>query len=222
MSTEAKLVGELRHKSGTAVCRRMRQQGLVPGIVYGHKDAPAMVTFSAEVLVPLVKSGVKVFDLEVAGRTDKALLRDLQFDAFGDVLNHVDLMRVDPNERVTLHVPLVLKGTAPGVLGGGMLEQPLHSLTIDCLTYQIPDNVPVRIASLEIGQSILVKDLEIPDTIHVQNPPDAVVVHCVQVSTKEVLPADATGAAEPEVVGKKPADAAAADDKAPAGGGKKK
>lgn len=218
MSKEFKLVAEPRTVRGTAACRRLRQQGYVPGNVYGHKTEPAAVMVKAEVLKPLIQGGVHVLDLELAGRQDKALLREVKWDTFGEHVEHFDLLRVDPNERVTLHVPLVLKGTAPGVLGGGVLEQPLHTLTIDCLAYQIPDAIPVKIGTLEVGQAIHVRELELPETVHCQNPPDAIVVHVVQVQTKELAPLEGAGAAEPEVIGKKPAEAAAgADEKKDAG-----
>lgn len=216
MSKEAKLVAEPRTQRGTAACNRLRAQGLIPGNVYGHRPESAMITVSSDVFTPIVKSGVKVVDLEVAGQHDKALIRELHWDAFGEEITHFDLMRVDPTERVTIHVPIVLKGIAPGALSGnGILDQPLHELTIDCLAYLIPESIPVKIGTLEIGQAIHVRDIEFPESVHCQNPPEAIIVHVVQVNTKEPLPGE-PGAVEPEVIGKKPTEAAA-DDKKEAG-----
>lgn len=212
MSKEVKLVAEPRTEQGSAACRRLRWEGLVPGNVYGHAAETTSVKVARDVITAIVKGGSKVVDLEVSGKQDKALIREVQWDAFGEHITHFDLMRVDPNERVTLHVPIVLKGTAPGALSGGVLEQPLHSVTLDCLAYLIPDTITVRIGSLGMGQAIHVKDLEMPESAHCQTPADAIVVHVVEVKTKEILPTEA-GGAEPEVIGKKPADAAAADDK---------
>lgn len=213
MSKEVKLVAEPRTEHGSAACRRLRWDGLVPGNVYGHAAETTSVKVARDIFTAIVKSGSKVVDLDVAGKLDKALIREVQWDAFGEHITHFDLMRVDPTERVTLHVPLVLKGTAPGALSGGVLEQPLHSITLDCLAYLIPDSIVVKIGSLNVGQAIHVKDLELPESAHCQTPGDAIVVHVVQVQTKEALPTDGA-AAEPEVIGKKPAaDAAAGDDK---------
>lgn len=212
MSKEVKLVAEPRTEHGSAACRRLRWDGLVPGNVYGHASETTSVKVARDVFTAIVKSGSKVVDLVVEGKQDKALIRELQWDAFGEHITHFDLMRVDPTERVTLHVPLVLKGTAPGALSGGVLEQPLHSVTLDCLAYLIPDSIIVKIGSLNVGQAIHVKDLELPESAHCQTPGDAIVVHVVQVQTKELLPAESAGA-EPELIGKKPADAAAGDDK---------
>jgi large subunit ribosomal protein L25 len=215
MSKEARLVAEPRSERGSRACRRLRLRGYIPGNVYGHRPETTPIVVKSEALTPLVKAGVRVVDLEVEGQHDKALVREVQWDTFGQEIEHFDLMRVDATERVTIHVPLVLKGTAPGSMGGGILEQPLHSLTVDCLAIQIPDAIIVKIGSLEIGQSIHVRDLELPENVNCHNQPDAIVVHCVQVQVKDVLPADAAAASatEPEVIGKKPADAAAAAEK---------
>lgn len=210
MSTEVKLLAELRTERGSRACNRLRQSGLIPGNVYGHTDEPQTIVVKADAFAPHVKAGVKVFDVELNGKVDKTLLRELQFDPFGIDVTHFDLLRVDPTERVTLTVPVVIKGIAPGSVGsGGVLEQPLHALTIDCLAYQIPDSIPVRVNNLEIGGAIHVRDVELPPDVHVQNPPDAIVVHVVAVRAQSLVAADAAGA-QPELVGKKSADDAAA------------
>jgi large subunit ribosomal protein L25 len=212
MSKEAKLVVEPRTEMGSAACRRLRERGLVPGNVYGHDAAPVAVVMSSDVLRPILKSGVHVVDLEVSGKNDKAVIREVQWDIFGKEIRHIDLLRVDPNERVNITVPIELKGTAPGVMAGGILEQPLHQLTIDCLAYQIPDSIQLRITALQLGQSIYVRDLELPPGSHAHAQPDAIVVHVVKVQERDIVAAEA-GPAEPEVIGKKPDAEAAADDK---------
>lgn len=212
MSKEAKLVVEPRTEMGSAACRRLRERGYVPGNVYGHNAPPISVVMLSDVLRPILKSGVHVVDLEVSGKQDKAVIREVQWDIFGKEIRHIDLLRVDPNERVNITVPIELKGTAPGVMAGGILEQPLHQLTIDCLAYQIPDSLQLRITALQLGQSIYVRDLELPPGSHAHAQPDAIVVHVVKVQERDIAAAEA-GPAEPEVIGKKPDADAAADDK---------
>jgi len=213
MSKEAKLVVEPRAELGSAACRRLRKRGLVPGNVYGHDADALAVVVSSEVLTSVIKSGSRVVDLEVSGKHNKAVIRDVQWDVFGRFIEHFDLLRVDPNERVNISVPIELKGTAPGSLAGGILEQPMHALLIDCLAYQIPDVIQVRVGALNIGQMIHVRDLELPEGCHPHAQPDAIVVHVVRVREDEAK--DNAGSAEPEVVGKKvaDADASAKDDK---------
>jgi large subunit ribosomal protein L25 len=206
MAREATLVVQKRSQLGSAACRRLRSQGLVPGNVYGHDAAPEPISVENRVLRPLIFDGMKVVDVELDGRHDKAIVREIQWDAFGIDITHIDLFRVDPNERVQIEVPIELKGTAPGVLSGGMLEQPLHKLSIDCLAYLIPDSILVKIGNLQLGQTVHVSDLEIPEGIHVRVPADTVVVHVIQVQVKEEAGGE-MGIAEPEVVGKKAGDA---------------
>lgn len=213
MSKEAKLVVKKRAETGSAACRRLRWSGQVPGSIYGHNAPPTSVVISAEALMPVLQSGAKVVDVDVDGQLDKAVVREIQWDTFGKTIQHFDLLRVDPNERVNIVVPLELKGTAPGVMSGGVLEQTMHSITIDCLAYQIPDTIQVRIGNLELGKAIHVSDLVLPEGSHAHAAQDAIVVHVVQAKVQEEVVAAAP--VEPEMVGKKPAAEAteAKDDK---------
>ena len=213
MSKEAKLVVKLRTENGSAACRRLRWEGQVPGNIYGHNAPPTSVVIGADLLTPVLQSGAKVVDVELDGKVDKAVVREIQWDTFGRNIQHFDLLRVDPNERVNIVVPLELKGTAPGVLMGGVLEQPMHSITIDCLAYQIPDTIQVRIASLELGKAIHVSDLILPEGSHAHAAGDAIVVHVVHAKMQEEVAS--ISPVEPEMIGKKPAadGADAKDDK---------
>ncbi|QDV31454.1 50S ribosomal protein L25 [Planctopirus ephydatiae] len=213
MSADSKVSVKKRQKLGTAETRRLRLSGLVPGIVYGHKQEPQPVVVDETLIHPIVVSGHKVVDLDVEGVLEKAIIRDVQVDPFTRLIQHIDFMRVDPNERVTVDVAIELKGTAPGILSGGMLEHQLHSIKVDCLAYQIPDSIVVKVSDLQLGGVIHVNELEIPPGVHVQTQGELIVVHVVKVSTRE-LDLAAPGAAEPEVIGKKAGEAEA--DAAPA------
>ncbi|HVJ84800.1 MAG TPA: 50S ribosomal protein L25 [Caulifigura sp.] len=209
MSTATKLAAQKREKSGSAHCNRLRLQGIVPANVYGHGQDPVKISVPAETARPLVMSGHKVVDLEIDGTTEKALLRDVQWDTFSKHLIHMDFLRIDATQRILVDVPIHLKGTAAGLQAGGILEQPLHSLHVDCLAIEVPDEIAVRIATLEVGQSIHVRDLtDLPPSLKIKNAADSVIVHCVMPKAEEAAPAAA--AIEPEVVGKKKEDEAAA------------
>jgi large subunit ribosomal protein L25 len=196
-----------REKLGTAENRRLRQRGVIPGIVYGHKQAPVPVAVSAHAFRHVVALGTHVVDIELGGAVEKAVIREVQWDTFGGEVQHVDFVRVDPNERVSLDLAVELRGTAPGTLAGGILEQPLHSLHVDCPVVSIPKSILVRINHLNVGGVVHVRDLELPPGVHVQNPPDAIVVHVVaaRAEVEELVPAEA-GPTEPEVIGRKPAE----------------
>lgn len=200
MATEAKLVATKRTKLGTAESRRLRRSGRIPGNIYGHEQEPVAFAVAADDLTPIIHSGAHVVDLEMDGQVEKAIVREVQWDTFSTRIQHVDLLRVDPNERVSVDVAIVLRGTAPGAVAGGILDHALHALTIDCPAIQIPDRITVRINALEIGDAIHVSDLEIPPGTNVDVPGDTLVVR-VLAPIEEVAPEEAeAGVAEPELV----------------------
>ncbi len=204
MSRITNLKAEKRTGRGSINNRRLRNNGLVPGNIYGHKQNPEAIQATADDVHAAVMSGHRVVDVTVDGHTEKTLLREVQWDTFGISIQHFDLMRIDPDERVTVEVPLELKGIAPGILAGGVLDQHLRSLTLECLAIDIPDSIPVRISELEIGQAIHVSEVQIPPNSTVDNAPDTVVVQVVLPRIEEpVAAAEVPGPAEPELIGKK-------------------
>jgi large subunit ribosomal protein L25 len=205
MTIENKLSVVKRKDLGSTACRRMRREGRIPGVVYGHQVDPVAVEVTREALAPLIKAGTRVVDLDIEGTTETVMFRDVQWDVFGSTVNHVDLLRIDRNERVEVEVPVVLKGTAAGVLAGGVLDHHLHSVTLECLAVQIPDGIPVKVADLKIGDVIHVSDLELPPNTKVMNEPETVVVQVKEVVVSEEAAAEGAepGPTEPEVVGRK-------------------
>jgi large subunit ribosomal protein L25 len=205
MAVEMKLAVAKRTQSGSTACRRMRREGRIPGVVYGHQQDPISFEVTWETLAPVLKAGTRVVDLDVDGHVEKAMFRDIQWDTFGVAVKHIDLLRIDPNERVEVQVPVVLKGIAAGVLAGGILDHHLHNVTLECLAIQIPDGIPVKIAELQIGQAIHVSELELPPNTVVKNEPETVVVQVKQAIVTEEPTAEAVeaGPAEPEIVGRK-------------------
>lgn len=202
MATIQKLAAARRTEIGTTACQRLRRTGQVPGNVYGHGQDPLPISVSSEIVRPILNSGAHVINLELDGEVQTALIREVQWDTFSTMVRHIDLVRVDANERVRLSVPVHLKGTAAGALTGGIVEQPLHALHIECSAIQVPDFITVRISHLEIGQAIHVKELtDIPEGVKVLDPADAVIVHVVKPGVEEAPAADAVpGPAEPELI----------------------
>src|SRR5580698_125185 len=185
MAVEMKLSVAKRTQLGSTACRRMRREGRIPGVVYGHQQDPISFVVEWEALAPVLKAGTRVVDLDVEGHVEKAMFRDIQWDTFGSEVNHVDFLRIDPNDRVEVEVPIVLKGAAPGTLAGGVLDFHLHSVTIECLAIAIPDNISVKIGDLQIEQAIHVRELELPANSVVKNDPETVVVqvkHIIEVA----------------------------------------
>jgi large subunit ribosomal protein L25 len=196
-----------RDGRGTRAARRLRKQGLVPAVVYGHKEATLSVALATDVLYKVIRHGVRVVDLKAGGKVEKALIRDVQWDHLGKELLHVDFARVAADERIVLTVPVEIRGTAPGVTAGGLLDQPLHSLSIECLAVSVPETIRVNISELQIGGVLHVSDLVLPPGVKAMAEPDAVVVQVkAPVVEAEAAPAaPAAEGAEPEVIGRQKA-----------------
>jgi large subunit ribosomal protein L25 len=210
MTESQELETQPRTTQGSRAARKLRKQGRIPAVIYGHKEATVAVTLSGEDLEKAIRQGVRVVDLKTGAKLEKALIREVQWDHLGKDVLHVDFTRVSADERIRVNVPVELRGIAPGVTGGtGVLDQPLHSLTIECLAISIPESIRVAVNELQLGMAIHVRDLVLPPGVTAMNDPDAIVVH---VTAKLVEPeptaaaAPVEGAAEPEIIGRKVAE----------------
>jgi large subunit ribosomal protein L25 len=217
MAESVELMANPRATHGTQHARRLRKTGMVPAVVYGHKQATESLTLSGEELAKTIRQGHRVVDLKQSSGVQKALIREVQWDALGHEILHVDFARVAADERITLDVRVELRGTAPGIATGGVLVQPMHNLSVECLVIAVPESIRVNIGELQLNQAIHVKDLVLPPGLVVKNDPEAIVV---QVSPKVVeavaAPVAAVAAAdqaEPEVIGRVKAEEEAAEEK---------
>ncbi|WP_339735816.1 50S ribosomal protein L25 [uncultured Gimesia sp.] len=179
-----------RDKLGSIESRRIRRAGRVPAVVYGHEQEPAHVSVEDLDLRNLIKNRERVFEIDVDGQVEETMLRDLQWDTFGTQVLHVDLIRINASERVTVEVTVRLRGTSPGVVSGGILDQPLHALELDCLAHSIPDDIPVRINALEIGDAIHVSEIEVPRGSKLHNAGEQVVVQVLAPTGDDEEPAE--------------------------------
>lgn len=206
-----------RKSSGTHAAKQLRKKGLVPAVIYGHKEETASLAVPGDVLYKAIRQGVRIFDVTVGGAMQKALLRDVQWDAFGQDVLHADFYRVSADETITLEVKVELRGTAPGVtVGGGVLVQQIHSLSVECLIVNIPESIRIPVGELQLDQAIHVRDLKLPEGVKVKNDPETIVV---QVSKKieevvaPVVAAPTAEGAEPEVIGRTKEDEAEEEEK---------
>jgi large subunit ribosomal protein L25 len=197
-----------REDRGTQKARRLRRQGFVPAVLYGHKEETVSVSIDGKEIETLIRHGTRVVDLKTQKGVEKALIKDAQWDHLGKHLLHVDFARVSAEDRVKLHVPLEIRGTAAGVTAGGLLDQPLHTLEVECQATAIPDSIRVVVTELQIGQAIHVRDLKLPDGVTALADPEAIVVHVTQKQAEAETPAaePAAESAEPEVIGRKAAE----------------
>ncbi|RMF45461.1 MAG: 50S ribosomal protein L25 [Planctomycetota bacterium] len=202
MSTET-LAVEKREQIGTNAVRKLRREGKVPAILYGHGKSNEPLAVRRDALVRLLDSGVKLVKLQ-GGAKATALVRDVAWDAFGIEVLHVDFNRVSLKEMVEVEVPVKLRGEAPGVAEGGLLEFVTHSVTLECPAGEIPEELDVNVGDLHLGQAIHAGELALPEHAQlVSNEHDVIVqVSHPTAEEPEEVPAEGTEG-EPEVVGGK-------------------
>lgn len=206
MAETISLKAQVRDKTklGTNYSRNLRKSGLLPGVLYGHKEETIPVTVPAEDFVKALQQGTRIIELQTDGKSETTLIREVQWDSFGLEVLHVDFARVSADERITVEVRIETKGTAAGVTAGGVLDQPMHSLEIECPAFSVPDAIRINITNLQIEEAVHVKDLKLPEGVTTQADPDGIVVHVLQPADEvDATPGIAAEQAEPELI-KKP------------------
>jgi large subunit ribosomal protein L25 len=183
----------------------MRNAGAIPAVLYGHHQESVSLSVAADRIEAALRHGSRVVYLAGA-LTEQAFIRELQWDAWGKEILHVDLVRISAHEKVEVRVLVELRGESPGVKLGGIIEQHVHGLDIECEANSIPEKVQVNINHLQLDQSITIGDLVLPENVRVLDDPATVLVHCGMPA--EVAEEEAAAAAEiePEVIGRKKAE----------------
>lgn len=228
MRTDTVVPAEIRASRGKNEARRTRMRGMVPGVVYGAFQDPVAIAVNPKQIQQILRSKTghnTIFNIDVqGGENTPVMVVDEQYDPVKSHLLHVDLKRIDLNQRIKVTVPVITEGDAKGIkLQGGLLEIVTRSIDIECVPDEIPQNFVVDVSDLMIGQSKRAGDIPMPGSMKLQSPADAVIAHVVSIrAVEEPAAAEAVAApagAEPEVVkkGKKEEEAEAADTK-----GKKK
>lgn len=176
-----KVIAFERNLQGTGASRRLRKAGKTPGIVYGGTANPQAIELDHNALFHALKKEAfhaSILDLELAGQSQKVLLRDFQMHPFKQLVLHIDFQRVDPKQKIHVKVPLHFIGTesAPAIKSGGIVSHVHTELEIQCLPADLPEFLNVDMSKLEIGQSIHAKDIPLPQNvvliqhIEVENP----------------------------------------------------
>jgi len=193
---------EKRKEHGTRHSIKLRREGRLPAILYGHGEGAVSLSLPADEMEASLRHGAKVVDLAGA-ESGKALVQEIQWDTFMHHVLHVDLLRVKAGEKVTVEVPVELRGEAPGSRVGGVVELLVHSLEIEVPLDQVPEKLHVNINHLEIDQELTIKDIEdLPPGAKVSEDESTVIVHCVMKAVEEEEEAGEGATAEPEIIAK--------------------
>ncbi len=197
---------ETRKSFGKRNNERLRRAGRLPAVLYGHGEESVSLTLAADQFEASLRHGAKVVDLDGAA-SGKALLQDVQWDPFLQHVLHVDLLRVRAGEKVTIDVPVELRGESPGVRDGGIIEQMIHSIEIEVSLDVIPEKLHLSIKNLQIDGQLTAKDIiDLPPGATIFSDEDAMIAHCILPVSEEEEAEGEEGAAEPEVISKGKAD----------------
>jgi len=204
VSQNATLHVKKREVRGTKACRRLRAAGEVPAIVYGHKAEPVAIQVPQEELETALRHHSRMFDIRLGRKKETVLLREVQHDAMGDEIVHADFVRVAMDEAVKVDVPVVLKGVPKAE--HAVLQQTLDEVEVECLPADIPEEILVPVAEVEVGQSLHVADITPPPGVKILTDPETVVVTLTAAAAEAVEAAaeapEAAAAEEPEVIGR--------------------
>jgi large subunit ribosomal protein L25 len=209
MSDTVVLKASVREQSGTRNSVVLRKQGKLPAVVYGHKKESVSIVLDSREFLDSLHHGNRIFEVDLAGAKDTLLVKDIQYDYLGDTVIHADLMRVNLSERVKVEVMIKLIGTAAGTHMGGIVEEIMNRIEVECAVSEIPEFLPVDIKGLELDKTLRAGEIELPAGFALVTDPNAGVVGCHE--SKAVLAEEddaeveeaAEDAAEPEVITEK-------------------
>jgi large subunit ribosomal protein L25 len=211
----AQLSASARDNGGKGVARKLRSEGRIPAVVYGHGRDPQALSIDTrelERLLDHIAAESTVIDLDIDGKGSRTLIREIQRHPFKRQILHVDFLELVAGEKITVRVPIVLMGVPDGVrMDGGILDQTMRELEIEVDPSNIPNHVEIDVTKLVIGSSLHVSDIPLPEGVEVMDDDDAsvCVVSAPRAAIEETAAAaegEAEATAEPEVIRAKKAE----------------
>lgn len=163
----------VRKESGKGAAKVLRRQGQVPGVVYSAGREPVSIQMGDEMAKAVVRQPA-ILSLEVEGTSYPCLVKEVQRHFLSGAIQHVDLLAVQADRRITAEVPVVHHGEAKGTSHGGILEQIGHKIRVQCLPGLLPKVITCDVTSLDAGQRILVRDMKLPEGITALSDPTTV------------------------------------------------
>ena len=196
-----------RAKQGTGASRRLRNAGKVPGIVYGGEGEPQLIELDHNALWQAIKKEAfhsTVLDMELAGKTAKVLLRDLQIHPFKQQILHIDFQRVSAKQKIHMKIPLHYSGEEESnavKIDKALVNHILNELEVSCLPADLPEAINIDLSKLEKGATLTLKDIALPKgvepVLHGHTAEDTVLVSVVMPAAEEPEAPAADAAAAP-------------------------
>lgn len=199
MAKTATLKAEERKRTGSGLLKQMRKEGWVPSVVYGGGAENLNVKINAKAFRELLAASASdsfLVNLELdSGKSQLAFVQDIQQDALSSAIVHADFLAVSETTEINAHLPVILSGEPKGVKSGGILEQQLYGIDITCLPKDLPETLGADVTEMEIGDTLQVGDLELPEGVSASIADDVVIAIVVKtrVAKSEGIGGDAEG-----------------------------
>jgi len=190
-----------RDSAGTRSSRKLRAEGLLPCVLYGHGAEVLSIAIPETQIAAFFRQAGRILDINVEGDSQRAIIKEIQYDSMGSDIIHLDLLRIKLDEVIAISVPVQIKGIAKGIDEGGIQEVLRNEIQIKCLPTQIPEFIDVDVSDLGIQEALHLGDLTLPEGVELDDDPGYTVVSIV---TKAAEPEPV--AAEGEEEGAEPAE----------------
>ncbi len=182
MNKTLTLEAKTRERTGSKASVRLREEGRIPAIVYGHKQEPVAISLDAHDFAEGLHHGHRLMDIQIGGETRKLLLKDVQYDHLSRDVVHVDLVRVDVTETIRVTVPVELKGITKGAGAGGIVESHTDRIDVECLAMKMPDTITISVKEMDIGDIIHAGDVALPEGVSLASAADTIIATCQMVA----------------------------------------
>jgi large subunit ribosomal protein L25 len=204
---ELVLSAEPRSGRGTREAKRLRKTGRLPANVYGHGQENESISLDTKEFRRFFEEGHRVVTIQCGGKDELGVVKEVQYDALGSDLLHVDFTRISRDETISMEVPVAIIGVPKGLASGGVLDFPHKEVKIAGPAGSVPEHYELNVESLTVGDVIRAKDLAVPEGCEIVEDPEQVIVAIT--AAREEPGAEGTeepSTDEPEVIGRKKED----------------
>jgi len=206
MST-AQLKASKRTELGTRKVKHLRQAGKMPAVLYGHGKEAIALTIEQHDIELALQHGERVLEVDIDGDTQNVMIKDVQYDHLGDHVLHIDLTRVNLDERVEVTVPIVLVGTPEGAKAGGVLRQVTAEVNLEVSVRHMPEDFKLIVSEMQLDDRKTLAELELPEGAKLLDEAQTLICDVSELAEEvEVEAVEGEEQAEPEVIGEKPAE----------------